>query len=430
MNRFLMTWLLASTMVFFGHQRGDASPPLYVFADVADGQLGMINTETDQIIQIDVVNLPGWPGNGVVHKQHAWATPDGETIYMSIDSSAPSPGGFVAFQVNDIDWNGGSADLEIIGSMLVAQPGEASDFPSPQQINPSQPIAGWTQPPITQIHGPCFRPNSPYSYATIWTDDRILAFDYTANDFNQAAWTYSYGDFSAQTHGLVFNSNGNIALGTGYYYDDSKINVYYFLENSPTPIPLYSIDLFEGNKQGAFTHYTVWLDNRYAYTASMQFAATSLSPEGQKISPPAVWLLDVLTGQAKRVIGTAETADDAGIFRSPSDQVIANGKLYVAEEDTLDGSYGNDGFVSVFDLKNPRKPRFIKRLKPAGELPADFSVAHGLAVTPDQKSVYVASYASGYIVKIETTNDTVDKVWGKSQGLTTPHGGFIAGSSR
>ena len=403
---------------------------LYVFADIGDGQLGLINTETDQLVQVDVASMPDWPGNGVVHKQHAWVTPDGKTIYMSIDAMDPSPAGIVVFDVNGIDWDEGTADLTINKTLEISPPGETSRFPELEQVNPEQPIAHWTQPAITQIHGPSFRPRSPYSYATVWTDDRIVAFNYKTNQFTWPGPTFSYGEFSRHTHGIVFNSRGNLALGTGYYYDQTSIDVYFFIRGLSIPIPVYSFDLRQGRERGAFTHYTVWLNNRYAYTASMQFAKTSLSGRRQRIGTPAVWLLDLWTGRATRVIDTAVTADDPGIFRSPSDQVIANGKLYVAEEDTLDGSYADDGYVSVFDLRNPRKPRFVKRLKPGEDLPDDFAVAHGLTVTPDQKSVYVASYISSYVAKIDTATDTVTKVWGPDDGLSAPHGGFVAGSNR
>ena len=50
-------------------------PKLYVFADIGDGQLGLINTETDQLIQVDVASMPDWPGNGVV-SQAALPEPD------------------------------------------------------------------------------------------------------------------------------------------------------------------------------------------------------------------------------------------------------------------------------------------------------------------------------------------------------------------
>ena len=133
-------------------------PKLYVFADIGDGQLGLINTETDQLVQVDVSSMPDWPGNEFVHKQHAWVTPDGKTIYMSIDAMNSSPAGIVVFDVNGIDWDGGTADVTINKTLFVGPPGEASNFPELEQVDPNQPIAHWTQPAITQIHGPSFRP--------------------------------------------------------------------------------------------------------------------------------------------------------------------------------------------------------------------------------------------------------------------------------
>ena len=162
----------------------------------------------------------------------------------------------------------------------------------------------------------------------------------------------------------------------------------------------------------------------------MQFGETSLTPNGRKVSPPALWLVDTKRRKAKRVSGTSKDADDPGVLRSASDVNIANGKLYVAEEDTLDGTFGDDGFVSIFDISDPENPVFLKRLKPGGELPADFAIAHGISVTPDERFVYVASYFSSYIVKIDTETDTVAKVFGPSDGLNVPHGGFVAGSFR
>jgi DNA-binding beta-propeller fold protein YncE len=105
-------------------------------------------------------------------------------------------------------------------------------------------------------------------------------------------------------------------------------------------------------------------------------------------------------------------------------------KLYIAEEDSLDGSFGEDGYIAVFDISNPRQPRFLKRFKPGDELPADYCIAHAMTVTPDGQSLYVASYACSYIVKIDTTTDEVVKVYGPADGLNRPHGGFIAGSLR
>ena len=426
-HHFLLGLLLVVTGARNAHT--EDPPPLYVFADIKDGELGLINTETDQLVQVDVVGLEGWPGNGVVHKQHSWVTHDGRTIYMSIDGTPPSPAGIVVFDLNSVDWDAGTADVSIQKTLIVDPPGVKSTFPKVEQVTPDQPIAHWTQPGYTQIHGPSLRPRSSFSYATIWTDNRIVALDTDTNEFDLFS-PFSFGNFSRHSHGLAFNRRGNFAFGTGYYYDQSSVDLYFFFRDFAFPIPIWSIPLRKGNKLGAFTHYTVWLNNRYAYTATEQFDRTSLTPRRKKISSPAIWLLDLWTLSAERVVGTATNVDQEGVLRSPSDVNIANGKLYVAEEDTLDNTFADDGFVSVFDLSRPRRPRFIKRLKPGTDLPHDFAVAHGLTVTPDQKYVFVASWVSHYIAKIDTATDTVAAVWGPDDGLFAPHGGFIAGSNR
>jgi hypothetical protein len=44
---------------------------------------------------------------------------------------------------------------------------------------------------------------------------------------------------------------------------------------------------------GAFMYYVTWLDNNFAYMATMQYDHTSLTPAGVNISPPAgIWLID------------------------------------------------------------------------------------------------------------------------------------------
>lgn len=112
--------------------------------------------------------------------------------------------------------------------------------------------------------------------------------------------------------------------------------------------------------------------------------------------------------------------------------------MYIAEEDTLDEcetadcesgkDIHRDGFVSVFDINN--NYRMVKRFRPGFELPDDFTVAHGLAMSLDQKFMYVSSYMSHYIIKIDTTTDTVVKVFGPDDNLLFPHGGYVSGSIR
>ncbi len=163
----------------------------------------------------------------------------------------------------------------------------------------------------------------------------------------------------------------------------------------------------------------------------MQFGPTSLTPEGTRIIGPSVWLLDVESRTAKKVIGTAKHVNDGGVYRSASDLAVVGSKLYIAEEDSIDDNFGDDGYVSVFGIRDIDNPVFLKRFKPWDELPTDFSVTHSLIVTPVGRYIYADSYASNYIIKIDTQRDQVVKVFNKSDhGLIMPHAGFISGTIR
>jgi hypothetical protein len=135
-------------------------------------------------------------------------------------------------------------------------------------------------------------------------------------------------------------------------------------------------------------------------------------------------LVDAKEHSARRIIGSAKNANAAGVFRSASWVTVVGCKLFIGEEDSLDDSFGDDGYVSVFDISNRLRPRFIKRLKPGADLPADFSVGHAMVATPDGKSVILESYPSGYILRIGVDSLKVEHVIRRA-GETMPHGGSI-----
>ena len=398
---------------------------LYGFVNMMERELGLINTETDDLVLVPLENIENYPGG---RPQHVLIAPDEQTVYVTTDASETDPANLIALEINDINWSNNTADLSVLDSLALEPVGTTSEYNVPTQVDPSQPIGTWTQPAYTQAHGTTWLPGSSYGYTTQWTDNKIRGFDRSTNQFLPGD-SFEFGETSNQTHGVTFNPSGTVGLGTGYYYDLDDIEVYSVDGNGSLNLE-NSIELSSLEGNGAFTHYTVWADDRYAFTASMQFGPTSLTPEGQNIVGPSLWLLDTFEGTAERVVGTANTADESGIFRSPSDIGIAGDKLYVAEEDSLDDSFGDDGYISVYDISDINEPEFIKRLKPGEELPADFAIAHGLNVTPDEDSVYVASYASNYIVKIDTETDEVEKVFSSLDGLNMPHGGFTAGRYR
>jgi hypothetical protein len=86
---------------------------LYVFGELGGEMLGLINTETDQLIQIDLLSLPGWPQQSPTQDaamQHVWVTPNGKTLYFTLDAIYPDPSAVVILGVEGIDWDAGKAD--------------------------------------------------------------------------------------------------------------------------------------------------------------------------------------------------------------------------------------------------------------------------------------------------------------------------------
>lgn len=69
-------------------------------------------------------------------------------------------------------------------------------------------------------------------------------------------------------------------------------------------------------------------------------------------------------------------------------------------------------------------------MRPGAELPADFRNAHTTSVTHDGESVFVSSFVSDHLVRIDTGTDQVAKVWSHHDGLHMFHGEFAAGSNR
>jgi DNA-binding beta-propeller fold protein YncE len=400
-------------------------PHLYTAVNMGTTELLLMNTETDQLLRVPLAPLSNWPG-GMVN--HSWVALDGRTVYICTNATASEPSSAVILEV-DIDWEHEAADAVIKKVIMLDPAGSPSHFPEVKQTDLEHPIAAWTHPALLQAHGPTFLPHSPYTYLTNWTDNRIRVINTDLGqlvDFDPL----TFDTKSRQTHGINFNPSGRLGLGTGYFYDQNTIEVYRANRKTGVLSYVHSIKLGLPLAYAAFTHYTAWLDDRFALTGTMQIAPTSLTPARGRILGPSVWLLDAHEGNALRIINTAHNPDEPGIFRSASDVAIAGHKLYVGEEDSLDFEFGEDGYVSIFDISDVINPVFLKRLKPGTDLPADFAGGHTMVVTNDEHSVYVSSYVSNHIIKIDTTTDTVAKVFSAADGLDMPHGEFIAGRYR
>ncbi|GAA2277723.1 hypothetical protein GCM10010145_58420 [Streptomyces ruber] len=396
-------------------------------------ELVLVNADEDKLVKVPLEDIEGWQP---ASPQHTWIADDEETVYIATDAVPPFDASIVVLRVNDINWDAGAADVELRQNVPLDPTGTPSDMPNLMQTTPDQPIMPWTRPLYTQTHGPTFLPRSRFTYVTHYTDDRVRGFRIDHDGKLKQRVLYSRRELTRQTHGVNFNRKGTVGLGVGYDYDIAEVRVYRPDRHTGTVKATHAIALGTETEYGAFAHYAAWIDNRFAYVGAMQAGSTSRTPPGATVVGPSVWLIDTRLDTAERVIGPTGTPDGAGMYRPPSDLAIAKGKLYVAEEDSWGGrtedpfDYGRDGYISIWNIYDRDRPSFIKRLRPGRELPTGFRNAHTATAMYEEDSVFISSFVSDHLIRIDTSTDTVAKVYDADDGLSMFHGEFAAGRTR
>jgi len=396
-------------------------------------ELVLVNAEEDKLAKVVLGDVVGWKP---ATPQHALMAPDEQTVYITTDALPPFRASIVVLRVNDIDWDCGTAEVELLQIVALDVVGTPSDMPNVVQTDPSQPIMPWTRPLYLQTHAPTLRPHTDFLYVAHYTDDRLRGYRIRRDGTLDQCVLYSDRDLTRQTHGVSFNDAGTVGLGVGYDYDMGELRIHHADAVTGELRVTRTIRLGTTTKYGAFVHHAAWIDDRYAYLGAMQVGPTSRTLPGDELVGASVWLIDTELNTAECVIEPTFSELGEGMYRSPSDVAVAAGKLYVAEEDSwsavpgmpgMPASYGRDGFVSIWDISDPAKPFFIKRLRPGHELPSDFRNAHTITATFDRDSVFVSSFVSDYLVRIDTTTDTVAKVYSAADGLAMFHGEFAVG---
>jgi DNA-binding beta-propeller fold protein YncE len=404
-------------------------PNLLINTDMGKPVLYLINTQTDNMITIELDKDSKWPGGVPLH---SIATLDGSKVYLTLMSSETDPLSIIAIKLSNINWNTNSATAKIINVMKIEEPGSKPSMLVPEETDPRQPIVEslWV-PGNHQLHGPTILPSGEYAYTTQWTDNKIRVIN-TATDKLAEVDPIQFGSLTRQIHGIFSNSLGDVGLGTGYYFDMDYITVYDINQaNGDLRLAgIIPLTVDEDKKTyGALSHFISWIDDRYAITGTQQLGPTSLTPTGFDVVGPAIFLLDAKTQTAKMIIGP-DSPTKPGIIQPSSDIAIVGNKLYVAEEDSMDEKIDEEGYLSIWDITNVDSPKLIKRLGPNNGLPSDFHIGHGLYTTPDGKYIYLQDWASAYLIKIDTSNDKVLKIFDKSDGFIMPHGGYMAGNLR
>ncbi len=403
--------------------------PLVTAIDYHTRMIYLFNYENERLIIVDPASIAGWPGD--IPLQHTAVLPGAKRIYISSDNTQEHPAYIIPLIIEDINWRTGSATLTLDELIVVDSPDTPAELPFVETVEGSaQNVPDWLLAGSTQVHGPTLLPYSHYMYWTEFTSDRVRVVNLRRNELADAD-PIVIPDYTEQSHGITFNQSGSIGLGTGYFFDNSKIDVYRPSRRTGELQEVGQIMLGTEESYAAFTHFVYWLDERYALTATMQLDKTSLTPSNtDNIIPPSVWLLDAVELTAVKIIDSTDDVNGHGILRSASDLAVVNGKLYIAEEDSIDYEFARDGYISVFDITDRYNPVFVKRYKPGEDLPDGYAVAHTISPTPDHRHLIVASWVSGHVLKIDTVTDTVVKIWGPEDGLVKPHGIYAAGLNR
>jgi hypothetical protein len=91
----------------------------------------------------------------------------------------------------------------------------------------------------------------------------------------------------------------------------------------------------------------------------------------------------------------------------------------------------DQGNVSIWDISDPNSPKFIRRLQAGKELPENYTMTHEVYASLDGRHVYIQSWGSGHLIKIDGDTDEVTSVLtSEDVGWHMPHGNFIPGQIR
>ena len=217
-------------------------------------------------------------------------------------------------------------------------------------------------------------------------------------------------------HGLYPNPSGTMAASPSYWFDHYMISLWSMDTNTGQLSFLDTIALETDDLQGSYQHTVRWLDDNSFFAN-----ATQERNQGNGKSEQSVWFVKVDEHQVFPILREDQ------ILEGVSDLAILNNKLFAAEGNVAKFLAGEEtpGHVSVWDIQNPTEPKLLKRFSAGMGLPSDFSNAHSLGAVLKGNSVYVESFSTDYLIKINSEKLEVEKIYGSEDGLDVPHGIYV-----
>lgn len=364
--------------------------------------LYIVNPETGSLEIHPFSSMWGGPVEG--QGMHTALTADRQRVFCTMGGNRNLDLRLVTI---DLHWQGGAAHPEVVQTLSLVEAGTKGNESNGASCHPGEP--GIRQ----EGHGSRITEDGRFLLFSEMQNDRIRVFDIERGDF--------VGDPMGHPtlyapHGLYPNPSGTFAATPQYWFDHHTVGIWSLDSLSGTPAFAFAIHMADSGSTGAYQHTVRWIDDTRFYVT-----VTQERDQGDGSSRQGIWMGSLSTRQAQAVL------DDEDILEGVSDCGIAGNKLYVAEGNVARFLNGEPtpGHLSVWDINDPTSPTLIRRFSAGDGFPDDFSNAHSIGVPVDGSSVFVESFSSHYLIQVDPIADTVVRVWGKGDGLDTPHGIYV-----
>ena len=404
-------WVLSCRSAEVQPAEGGGPPALLLTslntnADTSAGPLGsalyVVDVETGALSLFPFSQIEGGPVLG--QPMHTAFTPDKRKVYVTIGGNAELS---LRVVVVELDWSGTRLGARVVKTLEMVEAGTIGNEANGASCHPGGP--GIRQ----EGHGTRVTKDGHFFTVSELQNDRIRVLDTRTDTFIGTPSTHKS---LYAPHGLYPNNSGTLAAAPQYWFDRAGISLWCMDKTSGALTYHSTVELEHNGLRGAYLHTIRWLDETRFFTN-----ATQERGQGDGSSEQAVWLVDLSTGK------TCAVLDAKDILEGVSDVVIANGKLYVAEGNVAQLLAGDEapGHLSIWNIKDPWRPVFVKRLSAEKGLPDDFSNAHGVAESHDGRVVFVESFSSNYLIQIDTETDTAVRIFDGSDGLDFTHGLYM-----
>ncbi|OQW49150.1 MAG: hypothetical protein A4S09_03545 [Proteobacteria bacterium SG_bin7] len=374
-------------------------------------------------------DITGGPVDG--QPVHTVLHPNKKVAYVTMSGNTTLP---LRLLIIDLNWKNGVPKATLAQSVQIL-PAKTKDVSDAYCCRKKEMMGD----PYTQEgHGPQITDDGKYLVFSVLTSNQLRVFD---TESKKLVGTPISGSGLKGPHGFYPNPSATKAATTQYEMNGDKVFILDFDKATGKASIKHVVKLVSNTKgkkvRGAYTHTIRWLDDTHFFVNAGQDPDQG-TPNAFEAS---VWMVDLSGNKPKALlaVGKSKSAHgEDGVQEGVSDNAIANGKLYNAEGNFrkfLDGKLV-PGSISVFkiDKNDPSKLSYVTRIKPrkieekacdknevCRNLPPDYSNAHELIRTPDEKFVFVTSFSSNYLLKIDTSNDSVAQVW----FMKAPHGFYI-----